>query len=714
MAQAGHRVRIQQPDPGEAGVLAAMIAPFVDLEVGHLESTLRRGPALVGSHLERREAEQLARLFVRLGARAEVVEARMITEGDIDLGQPHEGGDDFDEDSDLAERGSAPELIPPVRQTQPFDARVLREALNERAERAADSDSERPTKVPQGQRAERASDLPGRPPPRESRPPPEGARDATQPFTGLAIRQAIAEALLLPPSSAAPATRPMELEGLGREAETLPRAPMRGRPARRSDEPPPRALTPADLAPSGLEPPPLREEDDADFGSVDSASQAFEPVGGAPEPPPDSGAAEFPSGPGRALAEARPFDGPRVSGERPTAGWAPLPAVLPSAPLTSARSETGINGSLPNQPPRTDHPPRAERSDPEQRSLRAERVAAGDGERPNAAPKTPPQGQEAAQKAARSPRASDERPTRPAIEATRRSSAAPRPPSAVPIARISSVSPAARPADRTSLSEGPPAAVTERRRDESTRPRPVTAVPRGRPVEEAPPPRPSGGHPTLDRARATAIRERVVEARPPQPPHHPWQAALLGLLPGMGQLYNGQRGRAVLFAVASLAILPWLYGIYDAWQVAQAITQRRAPAPDPVGRRTALPGQIVLDFAVFVALAGAWSLLRRDEVPAPEPATVTQAPPTAAPPTVAPPTAAPPTAAPTDAGPRPVHELLAEGRTHCGEGRFVECEARMLEIIERRPDHIEAHRLLVDARTQRKAREGSPQSPGTL
>lgn len=57
-------------------------------------------------------------------------------------------------------------------------------------------------------------------------------------------------------------------------------------------------------------------------------------------------------------------------------------------------------------------------------------------------------------------------------------------------------------------------------------------------------------------------------------PRKPWQAALLSaLFPGMGQFYNGQFLKGLLILLTSMTILPWLYGIYDAYQSAQGMTR---------------------------------------------------------------------------------------------------------------------------------------------
>jgi|KBSSwiStaDraftv2_1062776.scaffolds.fasta_scaffold183188_2 predicted RNA-binding Zn-ribbon protein involved in translation (DUF1610 family) len=47
------------------------------------------------------------------------------------------------------------------------------------------------------------------------------------------------------------------------------------------------------------------------------------------------------------------------------------------------------------------------------------------------------------------------------------------------------------------------------------------------------------------------------------------------VLPGAGQAWNGQIGKAVLVLLTSPLIVPWIWGVCDAWRVAR----RRARAP---------------------------------------------------------------------------------------------------------------------------------------
>ena len=57
-------------------------------------------------------------------------------------------------------------------------------------------------------------------------------------------------------------------------------------------------------------------------------------------------------------------------------------------------------------------------------------------------------------------------------------------------------------------------------------------------------------------------------------PRKPWQAALLStLFPGMGQFYNGQFLKGLLIMLTAITLLPWLYGIYDAYRSAEGMNR---------------------------------------------------------------------------------------------------------------------------------------------
>jgi competence protein ComGC len=51
-------------------------------------------------------------------------------------------------------------------------------------------------------------------------------------------------------------------------------------------------------------------------------------------------------------------------------------------------------------------------------------------------------------------------------------------------------------------------------------------------------------------------------------------AAILSfIIGGLGQIYNGQIGKGILILLTSWLIIPWIYGIFDAYAVAQKINK---------------------------------------------------------------------------------------------------------------------------------------------
>ena len=65
----------------------------------------------------------------------------------------------------------------------------------------------------------------------------------------------------------------------------------------------------------------------------------------------------------------------------------------------------------------------------------------------------------------------------------------------------------------------------------------------------------------------------------------PFLAGLLSLLvPGMGQVYNGEWGKGLVIFLTGWLIAPWIYGIADAVTVAEAIRSgRREELTVPAG-----------------------------------------------------------------------------------------------------------------------------------
>lgn len=74
------------------------------------------------------------------------------------------------------------------------------------------------------------------------------------------------------------------------------------------------------------------------------------------------------------------------------------------------------------------------------------------------------------------------------------------------------------------------------------------------------------------------------------------------VIPGAGQAYNRQWAKAMLVCVTSPFILPWLFGIFDAYRTATRINAGLMPLPAPPSRRTVILGVLTL-LAVLALLA---------------------------------------------------------------------------------------------------------------
>jgi hypothetical protein len=60
------------------------------------------------------------------------------------------------------------------------------------------------------------------------------------------------------------------------------------------------------------------------------------------------------------------------------------------------------------------------------------------------------------------------------------------------------------------------------------------------------------------------------------PPRNPFLAALFSFfLPGLGQVYNGQVEKGVAIFFTCWLVIPWLYGVYDAYRMAKKINNRQ-------------------------------------------------------------------------------------------------------------------------------------------
>ncbi len=242
-------------------------------------------------------------------------------------------------------------------------------------------------------------------------------------------------------------------------------------------------------------------------------------------------------------------------------------------------------------------------------------------------------------------------------------------------------------------------------------------LPAGSPEPRLPPPR---------RRPPRRLPAEPLTARRAEADHSPLRASLLSLvLPGMGQVYNGQFERAGWYALGALLVLPWLASVIDAWIGANQIRAGQRRAPESRHRRRAVISQLALNLSVLFVVIGGLVLYRLRSQPRPAPPVAVPAPPLA-----------PPSAAgavdDADAGPEPVdggapdgatgsrrprppieadlpiETLMAKGRRAYEMGLYAEAEDIMHAVIRRDPDHKAAYQLLVEANGKRQRPAKAP------
>ncbi len=90
----------------------------------------------------------------------------------------------------------------------------------------------------------------------------------------------------------------------------------------------------------------------------------------------------------------------------------------------------------------------------------------------------------------------------------------------------------------------------------------------------------------------------------------PGLATLLAhVMPGAGQAYNRQWGKAILVFVTSPLIVPWLAGIFDAYRTATRINAGILRLPGPPSRRTVLLAVmfVLAALALLIWLLVSWT-----------------------------------------------------------------------------------------------------------
>lgn len=707
-------VRIRLPDDATqdaAGDLGAMIAPIIGQPAGDLAAALERGSVVVAQRLSLAEAEQLAAVFGSLGATAELVEPE--SRGPVGSEtRPLFGSQDDTPLSDAWRRvvthgrfrldaGSAPpERVDPG-PTLAFDSAEVREAVREQADR--DPAGFAPTVAV----------------PRTTVPPVTG----TQPF----------EAVVLGPAAGPAETQPFDARqlraslarGEGPSSETRPLTPLPGAVVRARALLPPPAAGGTD-ATQRLEVPPGALDAVAPTVPVDAAALAE-----ALRSPPEAEAGGD--------AVTRRFDPIRGDDDLDRLETRPINADGPTLEL---RNVPGRGGDAPTQPRDA---ATGSLSEPTRKY-----------QRPAVAARTTPQPGIPRDVVAAEADTLADTPTR---ELHRESEAlqtgnlgsvqggplifqldappalptetgsVPTPVQLLPTGQIPRVeapreAPDARfapaparpgvyklPAGRTTLP--PPEAKAERVvaiAAPASAERPDERIRSSGSFEVV---RPDGTSTLL----APARKPRPEAPRPPPVHHSPARAALLSVvLPGMGQVYNGERDRGVWFALGALLVAPWIYSVVDAWTTARAIADGSRAGPDPAGQRGAVTSQLALNLSVAFGVVVGVFLWYRLQHPPPSGASLAAAQPAVAaedgpdagavvagePDAGEPDAAEPPRDRPPLGDDLAVPDLMRKGRMACGRGLYAECEEIMHAILRLDPNHRDARTLLVEAVSKRQ------------
>jgi len=86
--------------------------------------------------------------------------------------------------------------------------------------------------------------------------------------------------------------------------------------------------------------------------------------------------------------------------------------------------------------------------------------------------------------------------------------------------------------------------------------------------------------PAMGAAQPSIVIQNVQSSQPTQPafvPHqikNPGVAVLLSIIiPGGGQFYNGHVGKGILILFTFWLVIPWIYGIFDAYSSANRINR---------------------------------------------------------------------------------------------------------------------------------------------
>ncbi len=680
-------VRIRPPDgltPDGIGELALMIAPITGQSATDLETELARGAVVVAQSLALAEARQLVAVFGSLGANAELVEPdtepggrQLFSEDEVvdDAWRTikTEGGSEppstlpFDVANMRAALTNKPaidtideEQVPGIKQTQPFDASLIKSVV-EGAEAAATQPLE------MGDLGAHIEPLPGAEhyaatqridaeTLRKAVDEAEASVVQTQPFDGSVLREALAatagtaempdvptapferEALIGPPPKVVEEISTVKW-GAGNQStdpfDPGTEPPVEARPTERLDIEPvthPRSITQAQTRPRAL----------------DALVSTREMAGGA------HGLARGEGSPSNTTTQATTAKFSRKIAD-------PLHATSDMGSVSAGPLIFKLEAPPP-QPTETGSVPRAVRL----------------GDVTGEVPRVPAESR------------SEHRPS-----------------GALPVFDLNAELSTPRPDVYRLGGTGPSSRVV------SISPPPTGQMPAFTPGAGSPasPEAGSGsfqvvGSGGVQSYLAPGQRAQAVEPQPAVGVHSATTAGFLSLvLPGMGQVYNGERERAVWFAIGAVLIVPWLWGVVDAISVAQAINRGARRPPENTARAGAMRSHLTLNLAIVFGIvlgvflwqrmAAHTAALPPEPAPAPLAVIVDAAVPDAA----------------RDTGPTreeiraKVDALMKRGRQACGRGRYAECEEIMHAILKIDVTYRAAHSLLVEAVSKRRRRE---------
>jgi Tfp pilus assembly protein PilE len=75
------------------------------------------------------------------------------------------------------------------------------------------------------------------------------------------------------------------------------------------------------------------------------------------------------------------------------------------------------------------------------------------------------------------------------------------------------------------------------------------------------------------------------------------------VIPGLGQLYNGETGKALLIFLTSWLFFPWVIGIFDAYRRAKRIKAENIPVRSRPGCIIALAAAVTFFFFVIIIIS---------------------------------------------------------------------------------------------------------------